>query len=331
MLGDMHTILSTLANRQPLDSVQITKAMDLMIQGNVNGEQSSAFLTAFLMRPITLPEIATFRYEIQKRQVPINLDTFDFVDLCGTGGDGKNTVNISTLTAFVVAASGYTVAKHGNYGVSSKMGSSNILEALGYTFKRNEDDLKRELESTNLTFIHAPLFNPAIKSIAKTRKNLGIKTFFNILGPLLHPAHPQKQVVGVFNRETQRLYKYLFQQTDTAFTIVHSLDGYDEVSLTSNTKVITRQEDRVLTPSDFGFEKIAPEEICATQDSKLAAKQFVEILQGKASEALTRVIAANAALAIQHYEDDTLSNISANAVDVIRSGRAMQLLYKLIT
>jgi anthranilate phosphoribosyltransferase len=319
-----------LKNNQPLQPEVARNLMQLLMEGRINNEQSSALLTFYLTRPISLSELQSFRTVIIEMQKPLNLSSYDFVDLCGTGGDGKNTINISTLASFVVAAAGYKVAKHGNYGVTSGMGSSNILEKLGYQFKDNQDDIITEIDKYGISFIHAPLFNPAMKNIAPIRRNLGVKTFFNILGPTINPAQPKKQIVGVFNKETQRLYKYLFQQSDSIYTIVNTTDGYDEVSLTSDVKVVNNQGDFLLSPKDFGSERIDERQIHIEPSPKQAIEQFIRILKGKDTDETTRVVAANSALAINLYKPGNLRDITNNCFELIKSGKPAKILQNLI-
>eukprot|EP01035_Chromulina_nebulosa_P000209 gene209-304_t len=201
-----------------------------------NEHEVTAFMTVFLMRSITIEELEGFRDALLDLCVKVDLGNHQLLDIVGTGGDGKNTFNVSTLACFIVAGAGQKVAKHGNYGATSVSGASNVMEQLGYKFKNNSEALKREVEEANICFLHAPLFHPALKAVGAIRKNLGVRTFFNMLGPMVNPASPAYQLVGVYNLEMARIYNYLLQQTGKAFTIIHSLDGYDEISLTNDTK-----------------------------------------------------------------------------------------------
>ncbi|HMF70306.1 MAG TPA: anthranilate phosphoribosyltransferase, partial [Flavitalea sp.] len=231
------------------------EAKDILINisKNVYNEtEITAFITVFLMRSITIAELEGFRDALLELCVQVNLNGFETIDIVGTGGDGKNTFNISTLSCFIVAGTGQKVAKHGNYGATSVSGASNVMELLGYQLKNHPDKLKKEMEESNFCFLHAPLFHPALKTVGPIRKNLGVRTFFNMLGPMVNPAAPAFQLVGVYNLEMARIYNYLLQQTGRAFTIIHGLDGYDEISLTNDTKVITNQGERIMTPEQVG-------------------------------------------------------------------------------
>src|SRR5882672_7304705 len=239
-------------------------AKDILLgisKGLYNESEITAFITVFLMRSITIDELQGFRDALLELCVRIDLNGYETIDIVGTGGDGKNTFNISTLACFVVAGTGQKVAKHGNYGASSISGASNVMEQLGYKFKNDAGRLRKEVDTANICFLHAPLFHPALKTVGPIRKNLGIRTFFNMLGPMVNPAFPRFQLVGVYNLEMARIYNYLLQQTDKAFTIIHSLDGYDEISLTSDTKVITNKGERVMTAEQLGKRMVSPHDI----------------------------------------------------------------------
>ncbi|MGB1972109.1 MAG: anthranilate phosphoribosyltransferase, partial [Flavobacteriaceae bacterium] len=248
----MKAILNRLTQHEHLSKEEASQMIVNIADGQYNQTEIAAFLTVYMMRRISLHELEGFREALLALCIAIDLSEFDTIDLCGTGGDGKDTFNISTLAAFVTAAAGVNVAKHGNYGVSSGCGSSNVLEALGIKFSNDEDFLKRCVDRAGICILHAPLFHPAMKNVAQVRKDLGVKTFFNMLGPLVNPSFPKSQLTGVFNLELARLYHYLFQKTDTNFTILHALDGYDEISLTGPTKVFGNNSETVLTPQDFG-------------------------------------------------------------------------------
>ena len=227
-------------------------------KGIYNEHEITAFMTVYLMRSITIDELQGFRDALLELCVPVDFNEFDTIDIVGTGGDGKNTFNISTLSCFIVAGTGQKVAKHGNYGASSISGASNVMEQMGYKFKNDNDRLKKEIDEANICFLHAPLFHPALKTVGPIRKNLAMRTFFNMLGPMVNPSHPKYQLVGVFSLEMARIYNYLLQQTEKSFTIIHSLDGYDEISLTNDTKVITNEGERVMTPEQLGKRMVEP-------------------------------------------------------------------------
>src|SRR5664279_2258743 len=259
----------------------------------------ASFTTVFLMRSITIPELLGFRDALIELCIPVNLKPFDVLDIVGTGGDGKNTFNISTLSCFIVAGTGQKVTKHGNYGATSVSGASNVMEQLGYKFKNDAAKLKKEVAEANICFLHAPLFHPALKAVAAIRKNLGIRTFFNMLGPMVNPAFPQYQLVGVYNLEMARIYNYLLQQTGKAFTIIHSLDGYDEISLTNDTRVITNKGEKVMTPQQLGKRSVNATDIYGGNTIEESAKVFAKILKGEGTWAQNAVVFANAAMALQ--------------------------------
>src|SRR6185369_4068263 len=250
-------------------------------KGIYNEHEVTAFMTVYLMRSITIEELQGFRDALLELCVPVDLDGQETIDIVGTGGDGKNTFNISTLSCFIVAGTGQKVAKHGNYGASSISGASNVMEQLGYKFKNETGKLKKEVDEANICFLHAPMFHPALKTVGPIRKNLGIRTFFNMLGPMVNPAFPPYQLVGVFNLEMARIYNYLLQQTDKAFTIIHGLDGYDEISLTNDTKVITNTGEHLKTPEELGKRIVSAEDIFGGNTTEEAAKIFKKIIKGE--------------------------------------------------
>ena len=263
--------------------------------------------------------------------VSIDLNGYDTIDIVGTGGDGKNTFNISTLSCFIVAGTGQKVAKHGNYGASSISGASNVMEQLGYQFKNDKDRLKKEVDEANICFLHAPMFHPALKTVGPIRKNLGMRTFFNMLGPMVNPASPKFQLVGVFSLEMARIYNYLLQQSDTAFTIIHSLDGYDEISLTNDTKVITNEGEKIMTPEQLGKRMVSPQDISGGNSVEEAAKIFLSILKGEGSWAQNAVVIANAAMALNSTGNYKNYDEAYNAaVESLESGKANEALKKLI-
>jgi anthranilate phosphoribosyltransferase len=295
----MKTILEKLYKHETFSSDESRTILIDIASGKYNDYQVASFLTTFIMRNITLDELKGFRSALLELAIPINLSDYDTIDLCGTGGDGKNTFNISTLSSFVVAGAGTPVAKHGNYGVSSISGSSNVLEALGITFQTDQDGLRRQLDVANICFLHAPLFHPALKRVAQVRKELGVKTFFNMLGPLVNPSRPKKQLTGVFNLELARLYQYLLQEDGIDFSVVYALDGYDEISLTGDAKVLTNSAQKMITPKDFGMNIQSPESIYGGSSIPEAATLFKNILEGNGTNEQNNVVLANSALAIQ--------------------------------
>jgi anthranilate phosphoribosyltransferase len=267
-------------------------------EGKYNDSEIAAFISVYLMRSITVQELSGFRDALLELCLPLDFSEFNTIDVCGTGGDEKNTFNISTLTSFIVAGAGEKVAKHGNYSVSSACGSSNVLEYYGYTFTNDSVRLKRELDRYNICFLHAPLFNPAMKNVAPVRRSLRIKTFFNMLGPMVNPSFPANQLVGVFSLDVARLYNYLYQESDKLYCIIHALDGYDEISLTGAFKVFTRQTERTFSPADLDLETVSPADIYGGTTVEEAAKVFLHILEGNGSRAQNEVVIANAAFAL---------------------------------
>jgi len=290
-----------------------------------------AFLSVFMMRSVTVEELSGFRDGLLELKKSVDLSDFDTVDLCGTGGDGKNTFNISTLASFIVAGAGIKVAKHGNYGVSSGCGSSNMLEALGYKFSTNNDILRTQLDKAGICFLHAPLFHPAMKAVAPIRKELGIKTFFNMLGPLVNPSNPQSQMVGVFSLELARIYQYLFQQENKRFAIIHSTDGYDEVSLTAPFKVITHKGEKLMTAKELGLPINTPESIAGGNNVEGAAEIFTKIINGEGTQAQKNAVIANAAFAIQSNQPQySLNDCLEMAKESLDAGKAKQTLKTLL-
>lgn len=295
----MKKILQLLFEHKFLSREQAKEVLLNISKGQYNESEITAFITVFMMRSITIAELQGFRDALLELCLRVDLNGHELMDIVGTGGDGKNTFNISTLSCFIVAGAGQKVAKHGNYGASSISGSSNVMEQLGYRFSADKDKLLKETEEAGICFLHAPLFHPALKSVASIRKNLGIRSFFNMLGPMVNPAFPQFQLVGVYNMEMARIYNYLLQQESAAFTIIHTLDGYDEISLTADAKVITREGEKILAPVDLGKRLVMAGDIGGGQSVEEAAKIFLKILKGEGSWSQNAVVMANAALALQ--------------------------------
>src|SRR3954463_1087005 len=280
----MKAILNELIDHRSLSKESARQVLVDLASGKYNVSQTTAFMTIYMMRSITVDELQGFRDAMLELCIPVHFDQ-PVMDVCGTGGDGKNTFNISTLSSFVVAAAGQPVAKHGNYGVSSLSGSSNILEYFGYKFTNDKDELKRSLDRANICFMHAPLFHPAMKNVAPIRKDLGVKTFFNMLGPMVNPAFPKRQLVGVFSLELARQYGYLYQNTDKDFVILHSLGGYDEISLTGPFKYFYNLGECVAEPSDLGFPQLKYEDLNGGNSVEESAAIFLRILEGKGTTA----------------------------------------------
>ncbi|MFH7017651.1 anthranilate phosphoribosyltransferase [Flavobacterium sp. FlaQc-47] len=294
----MKNILNKLINHEVLTKEEAKNVLINISSGQYNPSQISAFLTVFMMRSITIDELSGFREALLELCVRVDLSAYNTIDLCGTGGDGKDTFNISTLASFISAGAGIKVAKHGNYGVSSISGSSNVMEKMGIKFSNDADFLENCIDKAGICVLHAPLFHPAMKNVGPIRKELAVKTFFNMLGPMVNPSFPQNQLVGVFNLELARMYAYLYQNTDINFTILHSLDGYDEISLTGPTKTITSNMEGMLNPSDFGVRLLSQREIEGGKTIEESADMFINILSGKGTEAQNNVVLANAAMAI---------------------------------
>lgn len=326
----MKEILTELIEHRSLTKDTARQVLIDLASGKYNPSQMSAFMTVYMMRAITIEELQGFRDAMLELCIPIKLDA-PVIDVCGTGGDGKNTFNISTLSSFVVAAAGQPVAKHGNYGVSSVSGSSNVLEHFGYQFTNDKNKLKKNLEEANIFFMHAPLFHPAMKNVAPIRRELGVKTFFNMLGPMVNPAFPPRQFVGVFSLELARQYGYLYQNTDKDFVILHDVQGYDEISLTGPFKVFSNLGEQMYVPADLGFAEVDPSAIHGGDSVEAAAKIFLDILEGKGTPAQESVVIANAGMALYcgSREEGILAAME-RAREALVSGGALEKFKKLI-
>jgi len=326
----MKEILNELIEHRSLSKRTAHQVLVDLATGKYNMSQTSAFMTVYMMRSITVDELQGFRDAMLALCIPAHFDQ-PVMDVCGTGGDGKNTINLSTLSSFVVAAAGQPVAKHGNYGVSSACGSSNVLEYFGYKFTNNMDELRRSLDHANICFMHAPLFHPAMKNVAPIRKELGVKTFFNMLGPMVNPSFPSRQLVGVFSLELARQYAYLYQNTEKSFAIVHSLDGYDEVSLTGAFKFFDNEGEHIAYPEELGMPLVRYEDIKGGTTVEESAKVFMNVLEGKGTDAQNSAVIANAAMAL--YAADRKSGL-ASAVEksreALESGAALRAFKKLM-
>ena len=326
----MKELLNRLINQESISSEEAKNVLVNISNGQYNQSQIASFLTVYMMRSITIEELRGFRDALLELCIPVELDGYETIDLCGTGGDGKDTFNISTLSSFVTAGAGVKVTKHGNYGVSSACGSSNVMERLGIRFTNDIDFLKKCIDTTNICVLHAPLFHPAMKNVAPIRRELGVKTFFNMLGPMVNPAFPKNQMVGVFNLELLRLYGYLYQETDKNYAVVHALDGYDEISLTGKTKVMTNQSEILFEPSDLGIMQIQESEIFGGNTVEQASNLFIKIITGQGTEAQNNVVCANAGLAIATAEQISHQDGFELAKESLLSGKAKQSLEKLI-
>ena len=328
----MKEILNHLFEHKKLTRKEAKEVLNNIALGKYSDSEIAAFLTVYIMRSISVEELQGFRDALLEHCIRVDLSDFNAIDVCGTGGDGKNTFNISTLTAFVVAGAGEKVAKHGNYGVSSACGSSNVLEHFGYRFTNDVDRLKKEIDTTGICFLHAPLFNPAMKNVAPVRKQLRVKTFFNMLGPLVNPSFPPMQLTGVFSLQLARLYHYLFQETDKKFMIIHSLDGYDEISLTGDFKMIDAFGENQISPEELGFRRLKEEELFGGDSVPEAASIFIDILNGKGSEAQNQAVIANTGMALHciHPERSIEENMG-KAKEALMSGKAFQVFDKLVS
>jgi anthranilate phosphoribosyltransferase len=326
----MKAILNELIDHRSLTKETAHKVLVELTSGKFNPSQTSAFMTVYMMRSITVDELQGFRDAMLELCVRADFEK-PVMDVCGTGGDGKNTFNMSTLSSFVVAAAGQPVAKHGNYGVSSACGSSNVMEHFGYKFTNDLDALKRSLDRANICFMHAPLFHPAMKNVAPIRKDLGVKTFFNMLGPMVNPAFPSRQLVGVFSLELARQYGYLYQNTTKDFLILHSLDGFDEVSLTGPIKIFYNGGEKIINPSDLGLPLLKYDDIKGGQSVDESAKIFMAILEGKGTQSQNDAVIANAAMALFTTDQKGgLKHAVLTAKEALVSGKALQTFKKLI-
>ncbi len=326
----MKEVLHHLFEHKTLSKTEATEILKNIALGKYNPSQIAAFMTVYLMRSITVEELEGFRDAMLDLCITLDLAAYQPIDLCGTGGDGKNTFNISTLASFVVAGAGQAVAKHGNYGVSSVCGSSNVLEYFGIQFNNNLTSIQKQLDEANICILHAPLFHPALKNVAPIRRELGVKTFFNMLGPMVNPAFPKNQMVGVFNLELARLYAYLYQKTDKNFSIVHSLDGYDEISLTEQFKIFSRNQEKLAEPSSFVEEKLYFEQIYGGQTITEAAEIFMNVLNNQGTQAQKSVVIANATIALQTAQPLlSIEEAKAKALESLESGMALACFQKL--
>lgn len=325
----MKELLNRLINHETISKEEARQVLFNISDGEYNESQIAAFLTVYMMRSITIEELEGFRDALLELCIAVDLSDYNPIDLCGTGGDGKNTFNISTTSSFVTAGAGVNVAKHGNYGVSSVSGSSNVMEHLGIKFSNDPAFLEKCIAEAGICILHAPLFHPAMKNVAPIRKSLAVKTFFNMLGPMVNPAFPKNQLVGVFNLELARMYGYLYQNTNKNFTILHALDGYDEISLTGNTKTVSNNSEAMLTPEDFGLQKLDARDIAGGGSIESSAKILVNILKNEGTEAQTNVVCANAGMAIATANGLSPREGFYEAKESIVSGQALKALQKL--
>ena len=328
----MKKLLQYLFEHKTLTREQAKEALVQISQGMYNEHEVTSFVTVFLMRRITIDELMGFRDALLSLAVKVNLGVENAIDIVGTGGDGKDTFNISTLSCFIVAGAGQPVVKHGNYGASTVSGSSNVMEQLGYTFKNEENVLAKEVQEAGICFLHAPLFHPALKTVGPIRRNIGIRTFFNMLGPIVNPVQPKYQLIGVYNLEMARIYNYVLQLLNKEFTLIHSLDGYDEISLTADTKIITNKGEYIMTPYQLGKKKVFAKELHGGATVQEAATIFKNIIEGKGTWSQNAVVLANSAMALQITgQYDNYERAYQAAVESLESGAANNCLKKLIS
>ena len=327
----MKQILNRLFDHESLTREEASAVMKNIAAGTYSDAQIAAFISVYLMRSIELEEVIGFRNALLELAVPMDLSEFDALDIVGTGGDGKNTFNISTCSCFVVAGAGYKVAKHGNYGATSVSGSSNVLEYYGAKFTTDIDIVKKSLDEAGFTYLHAPFCNPAMKNVAPVRKSLGVRTFFNVLGPLISPVRPNYQCLGVYNLKMMRLYNYIYQNLGVQYSVVHSLDGYDEISLTDTTKIMTNAGEFVFTPEELGFRRIRQEELWGGNTIDEAAVIFTNVLNNKATEAQKNAVIINSAVAIQtRMPLKTLEQCIEEAKHSLEGGYAKKVFAKFV-
>lgn len=327
----MYKILNYLMEYKTLTRKESEEILTNLAKGLYSESEMAAFITVFLMRNITIDELSGFRDALLNLCIRIDLSDFDTIDVCGTGGDGKNTFNISTLSTFVLAGAGLKVAKHGNYGITSTSGSSNILEYYGYRFSHDQDKLRREIDKSGVCFFHAPLFNPAMKNIVPVRKALKVKTFFNMLGPMVNPSSPKKQMIGVYSLDIARLYNYLYQLSDVQYAVLHSLDGYDEVSLTSEFRYILNGVEQTLSPEMLNYKRNDPFELLGGSTAKDAADIFLNVLEGRGTVAQNNVVIANTQMALKcYYPSKSFEECRSIATESLSNGYASKSFRKLI-
>ena len=328
----MKKILQYLFEHKFLTREQAMEVLVDISNGKYNEHEITSFITVYLMRSITIDELMGFRDALLSLAVKVNLGVDNAIDIVGTGGDGKDTFNISTLACFIVAGAGQPVVKHGNYGASSISGSSNVMEQLGYKFKNEEASLAKEVKEAGICFLHAPLFHPALKTVGPLRRNMGVRTFFNMLGPIVNPAQPKFQLIGVYNLEMARIYNYVLQLLDKEFTIIHSLDGYDEISLTTDTKILSNTGESIRTPYQLGKKRVFAAELEGGNTVAEAAAIFKNIIEGNGTWSQNAVVLANAAMALHvtgKYENYDLAFQAA--VNSLETGAANNCLQKLIS
>ena len=328
----MKDILNRMLNHEELTREETKDILIGITKSEFPNEQITALLTALQMRGITVDELLGFRDGILETGVPVPLDCDRYIDVVGTGGDRKNTFNISTTSCFVIAGAGYKVAKHGNYAATSTSGASNVIANHGVTFTDDIDKLNRCINECGIVYLHAQLFANAMKFVGPIRKALQFPTCFNLLGPIVNPSKPQCQLLGVANLDQMRLYNNVYQKIGIDYGIVNSIDGYDEISLTGDFKVTTNNYERIFKPSDLGFGITKPEELRAGADEKEAKEIFDNVLANTALPAQKNVVLANAAFGIQVLEKGKkdIEECVEIARESIDSGRALATFKKFV-
>lgn len=327
----MKEILYKLFDYHYLSREEAKQVLFSIIDGEVPDTQIASLITSFLMRSISVEEVLGFRDALLEMRVGVDLSDYNPFDIVGTGGDGKNTFNISTAACFVVAGAGYNVVKHGNYGATSISGASNVIEQQGVKFTTDNHKHRKNLDQCHFTYLHAPLFSPALKAVAPVRKSLGVRTFFNVLGPLVNPVQPKFQMLGVYNLAMSRLYGYIYQEEKKKFCIVHSMDGYDEISLTSQFKVITNKGEQLYNPEEIGFTRVKQEELYGGNTLEEASQIFRNVLHAKATDAQTNAVLINAAFGIQTIDQEkSIDECLEIAKDSLYAKKALKMLEKFI-
>jgi anthranilate phosphoribosyltransferase len=327
----MKQILYRLFEHQYLGREEARRILQNITEGRYHESQIASLITVFLMRNISVEELTGFREALLEMRIPVNLSGYKPIDIVGTGGDGKNTFNISTAACFTVAGAGYPVVKHGNYGATSVSGASNVMEQHGVKFTSDTDKLRKSIDACGVAYLHAPLFNPALKAVAPVRKSLAVRSFFNMLGPLVNPVIPAYQLLGVYNLPLLRLYSYTYQESSTRFAVVHSLDGYDEISLTSDFKVSMPEMEKLYTPEMLGFPRCKEADLDGGETPEHAARIFDNVLKNTAPKAQANCVVINAAFAIQVIcPEKKIDACIAEARESLESGRALNTFNKFI-
>ncbi|GHT29050.1 anthranilate phosphoribosyltransferase [Bacteroidia bacterium] len=327
----MKQILCRLFEHQYLGREEARQILQNIAEGRYNDSQVASLITVFLMRSISVEELTGFREALLDMRVPVDLSGYKVIDIVGTGGDGKNTFNISTAACFTVAGAGYYVVKHGNYGATSVSGASNVMEQHGVKFTSDVNKLYHSIDACRIAYLHAPLFNPALKAVAPIRKSLAVRSFFNVLGPLVNPVIPAYQLLGVYSLPLLRLYSYTYQESATRFGVVHSLDGYDEISLTADFKVSMPEMEKLYTPEMLGFPRCTEAELEGGDTPEAAAKIFDSVLNNTATPGQINCVVANAAFAIQVIcPEKKIEACIAEARESLESGKALATFKKFI-